>query len=237
MKYLSECDLLVYDLHQGNPKDVELAIQALRKYNVEEEKVLILISSLMVWNKTPPKMREVDENGKFIEEKGSGDGTTGEGGGEESKAPEDKPPAEDAPEEDVTSSRAQTNRKEVEKPKRYVQVPYLEEDYKHRVPSEEYEELKALEDELLAFKKDNVKIYILASGIMYGAGESIFEQHFKRAWLQNPPALPYLGVGKNYVPTIHVKDLARMVKKIYETKPPIPEKQYIFATDNTRKPT
>jgi hypothetical protein len=36
---------------------------ALKKYNFEEEKVLILISSLMVWNKTPPKMREVNENG------------------------------------------------------------------------------------------------------------------------------------------------------------------------------
>lgn len=95
--------------------------------------------------------------------------------------------------------------------------------------------MKALEDELLSFKKDNVKIYILASGIMYGAGESIFEQHFKRAWLQNPPALPFLGVGKNFVPTIHVKDLARMVKKVYETKPA--EKQYIFAVDNTRKST
>ena len=77
----------------------------------------------------------------------------------------------------------------------------------------------------------------MASGIMYGAGESIFEQHFKKSWLQNPSALPYLGVGKNYVPTIHVKDLARMVKKVYETKPPIPEKQYIFAVDNTRKST
>lgn len=44
-------------------------------------------------------------------------------------------------------------------------------------------------------------------------------------------------MGKNYVPTIHVKDLARMVKKVYETKPPLPDKQYIFAIDNTRKPT
>lgn len=26
MKYLSDCDLLVYDLHSGNPKDVELAL-------------------------------------------------------------------------------------------------------------------------------------------------------------------------------------------------------------------
>jgi hypothetical protein len=26
MKYLSECNLLVYDLHAGNPRDVDLAI-------------------------------------------------------------------------------------------------------------------------------------------------------------------------------------------------------------------
>ena len=62
-------------------------------------------------------------------------------------------------------------------------MPYIEEDFRLRVPGEEYEEIKAIEDEVLAFKKDNVKIYILASGIMYGGGESIFESHFKRAWL------------------------------------------------------
>lgn len=84
MKYLSDCDLLVYDLHSGNPKDVELALASLKKYNFEEEKVLILISSLMVWNKTPPKMREVKEGGGFVEEGGA--------------AAEEQPPAEgDAP--------------------------------------------------------------------------------------------------------------------------------------------
>ena len=46
-----------------------------------------------------------------------------------------------------------------------------------------------------------------------------------------------MGLGKNYVPTIHVKDLARMVKKVYESKPTLPDKQYIFAVDNTRKST
>jgi hypothetical protein len=133
MKYLSECDLLVYDLHQGNPKDVELAIQALKKYNVEEEKVLILISSLMVWNKTPPKMREVDENGKIIEEKN--EGASGEGGESESKPPEETK-AEEQPDEDPATSRGPTHRQEiVEKPKKYIQVPYVEEDFKHRISS------------------------------------------------------------------------------------------------------
>lgn len=29
MKYLSDCDLLVYDLHSGNPKDIELALSGI----------------------------------------------------------------------------------------------------------------------------------------------------------------------------------------------------------------
>jgi hypothetical protein len=50
MKYLSECDLIVYDLHSGKPDDVRLALEALNKHkNPEEEKILILISSLMAW--------------------------------------------------------------------------------------------------------------------------------------------------------------------------------------------
>ena len=50
MKYLSECDLIAYDLHSGKPDDVRLALDALNKHkNPEEEKVLILISSLMAW--------------------------------------------------------------------------------------------------------------------------------------------------------------------------------------------
>ena len=169
-------------------------------------------------------MREVKEGGGFVDDKveGGDEQQPPEGGGE--------PPAEEGKEEAV---KPQINVEE--KVRKFVQVPYSEEDFRLRVSSEEYEEIKRIEDEVLAFKKDNVRIYILASGIMYGAGECILESHFKRAWLQDPPSLPYLGVGKNQVPTVHVKDLARMVKKIYESKPPLPDKQYIFAVDNTKK--
>jgi adenylate kinase len=91
MKYLSECDVLIYDLHSGNPKDVELALAgkchklqlqlitllfinlALKKYTFEEEKVLILISSLMVWNNSQPKLKEIKE-GKEGEEAEEGEG-------------------------------------------------------------------------------------------------------------------------------------------------------------------
>lgn len=46
--------------------------------------------------------------------------------------------------------------------------------------------------------------------------------------------LPYVGEGNNLLPTIHVTDLARMVKAIYEKKP---SRKYIFAIDNNPKPT
>jgi len=64
-----------------------------------------------------------------------------------------------------------------------------------------------------------VKTYVLASGIQYGKGESILNTHFKQAYLQEPLRLPYLEQGNNKVPTIHVSDLAKMVKKVYDSKP------------------
>lgn len=64
MKYLSECDIIVYDLHSGNPLDVKLALDALSTPKGEDgdaggdEKVLILISSLLAWDETPRKLTE-----------------------------------------------------------------------------------------------------------------------------------------------------------------------------------
>jgi len=60
--------LIVYDLHSGNPKDVQLAIDACRKYVTDEEaggedKVLVLISSLMAWDATPRKLEKLVEPG------------------------------------------------------------------------------------------------------------------------------------------------------------------------------
>lgn len=59
MKYLADCDLIVQDLHSGDPQDYKLALDALRKHKFEEEKVFILISSLMAWQGTPQKLEEI----------------------------------------------------------------------------------------------------------------------------------------------------------------------------------
>lgn len=66
-----------------------------------------------------------------------------------------------------------------------------------RDPIEEYRLIKEIEDEVLSFKKENVKTYVISAGILYGKGEAIFNNHFQKAWLQDPVRLPFVGEGNN----------------------------------------
>lgn len=80
-----------------------------------------------------------------------------------------------------------------------------------------------------------LRVHVLCSGIRYGNGERIFYDHFQKAWIQNPRALPVIGDGKNLVPTIHVIDLARLVRRVVIENPK--EHPYIFAIDKTPNPS
>lgn len=57
--------------------------------------------------------------------------------------------------------------------------------------------------------KSKLITYIVAAGLTYGQGEGIFHFMFKAAWHGGIPYLPVFGDGQNFVPTIHVLDLAR----------------------------
>lgn len=46
--------------------------------------------------------------------------------------------------------------------------------------------------------------------------------------------MPIVGAGRNRVPTIHIIDLARIVKRVVTQGSPLP---YIFAIDRTKRPT
>ena len=276
MTYISKCDLIVYDLHSGNPEDVQLALDAMNKKRVDDdnsqEKIIILISSLLAWDATPRNLEEVRSPEDIEEEErlaaeaiakakaeeeaakraaeaeanpeGSGEGAEGEEAAEEEEKPEGEEAAaegegaegEEAEEEKQESEEEQEQEPEapVRKRKRFLHHPFTEQDFTKRKASSEYAKIKEVEDRVLNFKKENVKTYVISAGVLYGLGEAIFNHHFERAWKQDPQKLPIIGEGKNFVPTIHVKDLARMVKKISEAPP---EQQYIFGIDNTKKPT
>ena len=80
-----------------------------------------------------------------------------------------------------------------------------------------------------------LRVHVLCSGIRYGNGERTFYDHFQKAWIQEPVELPIIGDGENLVPTIHIIDLARLVRRVVIENPKV--HPYIFAIDKTRKPT
>lgn len=209
-KQILDSDVVIYDLMTADFDEVDHVIKTFKTSDYEDEKVLVLISSVMTWVNTPPKFKKEGEE----EEEGEGEpeeqSETEEGEGE-AEADPDAPP----------------------KP---VVLPFKERDFHLRVPSPRYQSLKTLETLALSSTKaqPKLKVYVLCSGIMYGNGERTFYNHFKKAWLQAPAKLPYIGAGDNLIPTIHVLDCARLVKRVVEQRP---QHYYIFAVDRTKKPT
>jgi adenylate kinase len=80
-----------------------------------------------------------------------------------------------------------------------------------------------------------LKSYIVCPGLIYGYEQTVFYEYYRMAWLQKSEGLPIITKGKNYIPTIHIKDLISLVKRIVETKPNVPG--YIFAVDRTKNKT
>jgi len=109
---------------------------------------------------------------------------------------------------------------------------FSEDDFPLRTPFPGYEELKLFETRCmnLANKYNHLSCYVVACGLTFGHGEDLLFDWFKQAWLQEPAELRVMNEGMNHIPTIHVVDVARLVKKIITTRP---VKQYILAVDKT----
>lgn len=114
-------------------------------------------------------------------------------------------------------------------------MPFKESDFYLRVASPSFEKHKTLETLAMSAvtTQPKLKVHVFCSGIRYGNGEDIFYDTFKSAWLYWQ--LYYEAKdGENLIPTIHVNDLANVVKRVVANKTNHP---YIFAIDRTTKPT
>lgn len=187
----------------------------------DEPKTVICISNVCVWGDTPAKQVEKTPQDPLTEEeKATLEQYQAAEAPAESTPPE--PPAEGQGEEPQPTKG----------PKFYKQVPFDEQDSLTRKPLPQYEAWKNLETLFLTtgLKRENLNVYVVCAGVLYGLGETVFGSHFKSAWLESPPSVACIGDGQNQVPTIHVTDLCRAVKFIVESKP---ETHYIVAIDNT----
>eukprot|EP00928_Gymnodinium_smaydae_P056327 TRINITY_DN39723_c0_g1_i1.p1 TRINITY_DN39723_c0_g1~~TRINITY_DN39723_c0_g1_i1.p1 ORF type:complete len:762 (+),score=230.54 TRINITY_DN39723_c0_g1_i1:91-2376(+) len=91
-------------------------------------------------------------------------------------------------------------------------------DYKRRqpLPGSPYEKWKEMEDLMMnCFNREEstVKGIVVAPGVLYGDGEDSFGPLFKKAWLGEEQRFVELS-SSNLVPTVHVRDLARLVREI-----------------------
>ena len=169
-------------MHTANLAEVEEKLKVVKAAKFEEPKVLVLISSVFTWGHTPKKLEAVAP-----------------------AAPPDPPAVDttDPPEEPAEAV--------PEEPPEMKELPFEETDYQAREPLPEYLLWRDLENLVLSLNnKENLSCYVLCAGVLYGNGEMSLEDLFKHAWLELPPALPYVGEGTNKIPTIHIRDSNRL---------------------------
>ncbi|XP_054827586.1 adenylate kinase 7 [Eublepharis macularius] len=113
------------------------------------------------------------------------------------------------------------------------EIPFTEEDYRRRKPHSNFMEHINAEKVILKLGKTNknkFSTYVVASGVQYGQEERILHYFFKLSWLGETPAIPFFGDGKNFVPTIHILDLAAVLQNIADHRPRV---HYLVAVDDS----
>ena len=195
------CDLIILDLHTGDLDDFEELFKALKHSPGTLPKTVILISSLFTWGDTPQKTKISEEGVSIIEE---------------SRLEH----SQDAINPEMQSKRIK---------KQFV--PFDESEFQQRKSYPKYETWKYIENVCLACNTiENISAYVLAAGIMYGIGELCLSHHFMSGWLGEVDTLPYIAPGDNVIPSVHVRDLGRMVSYIYKHSP---STSYIVGCDHS----
>ncbi|XP_068538958.1 adenylate kinase 7 isoform X2 [Anas acuta] len=113
------------------------------------------------------------------------------------------------------------------------EIPFTEEDYRRRKSHPNFMDHINAEKLILKLGKTNKHVfstYVVASGLQYGAGEDVLHYFFKIGWLSEATAIPVFGHGNNFIPTIHVLDLAAVLQNVADHKPRF---NYILAVDES----
>ncbi|CAJ1344461.1 unnamed protein product [Effrenium voratum] len=104
-------------------------------------------------------------------------------------------------------------------------------DLERRLPSPAHEAWKYLETLTLSLgSKEKLRPHVVGAGVLYGNGERTFNDLFKAAWLTQP-IHKIIAPGDNYLPCVHVRDVARLVRVVASDSTVGP---YLLAVDHSR---
>mmetsp|Transcript_17947 Transcript_17947/g.41872 ORF Transcript_17947/g.41872 Transcript_17947/m.41872 type:complete len:793 (+) Transcript_17947:107-2485(+) len=255
---IQSCRLVVVDLQNCTLDDLHFIIAALKVDSkaspprptgeLETDVTFVLISSLMVWAETKievpkaealPAADSAEAAADAEAEAAAGeDGEEGEAEQTEAQEPaaeEDEKPAAD---EEAAQAEDGEGEDDEEKPPPPVVRPeglIRDSDFRARVPlkGSRYESWRDMEELVMnCFNREEskVKAFITAGGVFYGCGEETFAQLFKDAWLG--VLEPAAGDSDNHVPTVHIKDMARLVRAVgFDTELNPLEQPYFIGVD------
>ena len=147
-----ESDVIIYDLMTNDFKEVDYVIKTLKTSKLTSKKTLIILSSVLTWVNTLPKLQKEGEEQE-------GEGAEGEeGAGEEEEAEEEEPDSDDVPAEDGAEE-------EEGKPKKPKVLFFKETDNHLRVPHERFLPHKNLETLAMSAPKTQpmLKVHILCA--------------------------------------------------------------------------
>ncbi|XP_068433045.1 adenylate kinase 7-like isoform X2 [Clinocottus analis] len=113
-------------------------------------------------------------------------------------------------------------------------VVFTEDEFRRRRPPPNFRNHNSLEKLVLKLgrgRKNKLAGYVVACGLQYGMGESLFHYFFKVSWLMQVPKVSLFGPGTNHIPMIHVNDLGGVIQNIVELRP---KSKYILAVDDSK---
>lgn len=203
MKAMLMCDVIVYDLHDADLEELELVLNTFHASDITQEVTFILVSSVGCWARTPRSYENVPY-------------------------PPSEPLGEAAPDgAEVAAALSDEASSPGSAPSRRP-VALKSDEFGRRVAMPKFQEWKSIESLVLALKERSaIRPYVVGAGIPYGNGEEAFLSLFKAAW-QSRESLRVIGTGGNYIPCVHVRDIARLVRRILEVMPAL---DYHLAVD------
>lgn len=215
LEAVTSCNVIVYDMHDADFEELELVVRMLQMSEISHDLTFILISSVGVWSRTARNYEEFPPS----EELGSAH--LEPAGDEAAPAPQEPEDAEAAGAEEAAAE---------EPPAALRPVALKSQDYVKRLPAPKFQEWKDIETQVLALKEKlggAIRPYVVCAGVPYGNGEDAFLGLFKSAW-QSRPTLRIIGEGKNFIPMVHARDVARVTRHLLEVSPSL---DYHIAVD------
>lgn len=216
-------DVVVCTL-RDDTTDAAAALRILSNSLFDDEKVFILVSSVLTWAETA----------KALKAKAAADVKAEKEAIRKERIEAGEDPEDDEDNEETNNNDANSKNDE-EGGEEEPPAVFSDSNDHERVPHPRYQHWRLLEQATKFANSESLHTYVLTAGLLYGMGEESLGGLFSAAWHREP--LPVVcALGANVVPTIHVKDLASAIYNCSNTEE-VHSNRYVLAVDGGNNTT